>query len=113
MVICVLDATGRTGREATRTALAAGHSVRALVRTPSKLGELLDRVDAVQGDATDADDVRRAVNRSDAVISALGPDSFREGGLYERALPLVIDAMREHGTLRLVVVSGAGVDAPG
>ena len=113
MVVCVLGASGGTGREATRAALAAGHSVRALVRTPAKLGELLDRVDAVQGDATVAGDVARAVAGSDAVISALGPDSFRAGGLHGRALPLVIDAMREHGARRLVVVSGAGVDAPG
>ncbi|MDP9434917.1 MAG: SDR family oxidoreductase [Actinomycetota bacterium] len=42
----------------------------------------------------------------------MGGRSFREGGPHERALPLVIDAMREHGTRRLVVVSGAGVDAP-
>lgn len=113
MQVCVLGATGGTGREAVRAALDAGHAVRVLVRTPAKLGDLADRVEVVTGDATVADDVRGAVAGCDAVLSALGPDSFRKGGLHERVVPLLLDATRTAGARRLVLVSGAGVDVPG
>ena len=113
MKVCILGATGGTGTAAATAARDAGHVVGVLVRDPNRLGPLSGWVDVVQGDATVADDVRRAVTGHEAVISALGPESFRRGGLNSRALPLVIDAMRAAGTRRLVVVSGAGVDVPG
>ena len=113
MKVCILGATGGTGRAATGAALDAGHTVGVLVRDPTRLGELAERVQVVQGNVTSAESVHRAVTGSNAVISALGPDSFRKGGLNSRAAPLVVEAMRAAGARRLVVVSGAGVDVPG
>jgi nucleoside-diphosphate-sugar epimerase len=55
--IAVLGATGGTGREVVQQALAAGQSVRALVRTPEKLNLKHERLSVVRGDAHNADDV--------------------------------------------------------
>lgn len=107
MEVCIFGATGGTGRAAVTAALAAAHTVSVLVRDPARLGDLAERVSVVDGDVTFAEDVRRAVAGCDAVISALGPDSFRKGGLNSRAVPLVIEAMRATDARRLVVVSGA------
>lgn len=113
MRICVLGATGRTGREVVAQAQAAGHEVTALVRDPAKLAPGLRGVQVVPGDATDPQAVDRAVAGQEGVISALGPRGAREGGLLERAVPAVVAAMQRHGARRYVAVSGAGMVVPG
>jgi hypothetical protein len=52
--LAVFGASGRTGRPLVERALAEGHTVRALVRTPTKVGIQDARLELIQGDATDA-----------------------------------------------------------
>ena len=51
--LVVLGAAGRTGRLLVEHALAAGHSVTALVRSPEKLTLRHPKLRVVVGDATD------------------------------------------------------------
>ena len=53
MKLAVFGGTGRTGRLLVEQALAAGHQVTVLVRTPSKLQIGDERLRTVQGDALD------------------------------------------------------------
>ena len=71
MNITVLGAAGATGTHVLQQALAAGHSVTALVRSPEKLAVTDPKLRVVQGDATDQASVARALEGSDAVISTL------------------------------------------
>src|SRR5260370_11711527 len=72
MNLVVLGATGRTGRLVVEQALAAGHTVTALVRSPEKLPTGSPNLRVVTGHATDPAAVSRALEGADAVISTLG-----------------------------------------
>lgn len=89
-------------------ALEAGHAVRALARDPEKLALRHHSLTIVQGDASDADAVRRLVDGVDCVVSALGPTSGRKD-ICSAATANVLACKPE----RYVVVSGAGLDVPG
>ena len=73
MRLAVFGATGRTGKLLVEQALNAEYDVTAFVR-PRSLGKLTikhERLTVVQGDATDAAAVERAVNGADAVVSVM------------------------------------------
>ena len=110
MRVLILGASGATGREVVRQALAQDLSVTAFVRDPAKLKLAAPSMRVFQGDVGDYAAVARAVEGQDAVISTLG---------VSRPLhtdPVVIDgvrhvlrAMREQGVSRLVYLSFIGV----
>ena len=109
MNILVLGATGPTGREVMRQALAAGHRVTAFVRDPAKLaGESGMRV--VQGDPASSAELDAVLPGHDAVVSALGRRaSFRSERLIIRCMRALAPAMERRGVRRLVLVSAFGV----
>lgn len=117
MRIAVLGATGRTGVPLVRDALARGHDVTALVRTPTKRSLLPDDVEVVEGDATDRAALDRLVAGSDAVVDLVATERGGPSDLRRRVVPGLLDAMRSHGVDRLVFLTGAGVrvaaDEPG
>jgi len=101
MKLLILGATGPTGRELVKQALAAGHEVAALVRGSANIGG----VEVIRGDATDASTVTSAVRGRDAILSALGTGkSFKSRDLMSRVAPNLIAAGK-----RLLFVSAAGV----
>ena len=110
MRLAILGATGRTGRPLVRQALADGHSVVALARTPSALDDLAhpDLV-VLQGDATNPEDVRRVVEGADAVLLTLGHTTTSSHDVLTRAAEHVVAAMEAHGVRRVVTETGAGV----
>ena len=73
--IMILGATGSLGKHVTKQAVAAGHEVAVLVRTPAKLpAELRDRVTVHQADITalPASTLAVCVRSQDALINAAG-----------------------------------------
>jgi uncharacterized protein YbjT (DUF2867 family) len=118
--VLVVGATGGTGRATIDALLERGHYVTAFSRHAESLEIDSDRVRLLNGDATDPDDVDRAVAGHDAVIITLGitenpirvrlfgaagtPNDVRSAGTRN-----VIAAMRKHGVRRLVVQSSYGV----
>jgi putative NADH-flavin reductase len=112
MKLTIFGATGRTGIPLVQQALAAGHSVTALARTPEKLPITHDQLTVVQGDATDPAAVERAVAGAEAVLSALGQTKGAPKDMQTVATRNIVAAMQQHGVRRLVSLTGAGVDAP-
>jgi len=118
--VLVVGATGGTGRATIEALLERGHRVTAFSRHAEALEHDSARVTLLNGDATDAEDVDRAVAGHDAVIITLGitenplrvrlfgaartPNDVRSAGTRN-----VIAAMRRHGVRRLVVQSSYGV----
>jgi putative NADH-flavin reductase len=108
MRVAIFGASGGTGLRLTRASLAAGYDVTILVRNPEKF-PLRDQVIVIQGDARDAEAVRKTVAGADVVLSALGAKSpFQKDDTLERAIPLIVAAMRESGVRRIIALGSSG-----
>lgn len=112
MKLAVFGASGRTGTLLVRQALAGGHEVRALVRTPAKLELNDERLELIQGDALDSAAVERTVEGTDAVVGALGHTKNSPKDLQTVATRHLVAAMKAHGVARVVSLTGAGVRDP-
>lgn len=116
MKVLVIGAAGKTGRLVVDRALAAGHSVKALVHDTAALAEapFSDGVQIVQGDVHDAGTVRQALTGCEAVIDTLGGKKpFLKTDLESSAARVVLAAMQEQGVRRLIVISVLGAGESG
>jgi putative NADH-flavin reductase len=114
MKIAVFGATGQLGQECARQALAAGHEVRVLARTPSKLAEdLRDRVELIEGDALIAADVEKTLVGIDAVMFAIGVDKKSPEKLCTEATRLILNAVPRLGVDRFVWCGGGSTQIGG
>lgn len=113
MRIAVFGATGGTGQELLRQALALGHEVIALARRPEAVATRDERLRVVEGDVLRPADVASAVTGTDAVISALGIGMHRHPTtVYSAGTGNVIDAMKAAGVRRLLCVSTSSLELP-
>ena len=112
MKLAIFGGTGKTGKPLVEQALAQGHEVTALVRTPSKLPIQSDHLTLVQGDATDPNDVERVIIGADAVLSALGHAKGSPDDVQTVATEHIVAAMKRRGVERIVSLTGAGVKDP-
>lgn len=106
MNLVILGATGATGSVLLEQALAAGHRVTALVRSPQKLTTTHPHLRVVTGDVTDAAAVASAVEGTDAVVSTLGAT---KGSLMTDATRAMVAGAKERGVRRVVVLSSFAV----
>lgn len=114
--LAIFGATGGIGLALTRQALTAGRQVRALVRNPAKLHDLvadlgpnaLGRLHVEQGDVTVTADAARTVAGSDAVLVALGAPPFSGSTVRSDGTATVVSAMKTEGARRIVAVSVFG-----
>jgi putative NADH-flavin reductase len=110
MKLAIFGANGPTGRLATARALAVGHAVVAVTRQPRQFPINHSRLIVAGADVRDASAVADAVARTDAVVSALGvPFTRHRVDTYSAGAQNMVDAMRESGDRRLVVVSSTSV----
>ena len=110
MQIAVFGATGGTGQQVVQQALAAEHSVSALVRDPSRLAAQDERLTVVEGDVLDRAKVDETVSGADAVIVSLGNTSNNPDYIVSRGTEVIVDSMTAVGKpMRLIVVSSLGV----
>jgi putative NADH-flavin reductase len=109
MKVTIFAATGGVGRQLLGQAVAAGHAVTAVVRSPEKLSGETVRV--VRADLTAADPaaLESAVGGADAVLSGLGPRSNADAGIAAQGTAAIVAAMQATHVRRIVVVSAAPV----
>ena len=112
MKLTIFGATGGTGKQLVQRALQRGHVVVAYARTPSKLNIQHQNLQIVEGDIRDGEQVARAIEGVDGVISALGPGPNSPDDLMERAAENIVSGMKKHGVERLIWSTGAGVRVP-
>lgn len=116
MLILVTGGTGLVGSHVTRQLLAAGHTVRLLVRDPAKattfyasLGGPLPEL--VRGDITDAATVLEAVAGCDGVVHAAAGTPIRTKSVEEMfavnvdGVKNVVSAALEQGVANIVCIS--------
>lgn len=112
MHLALFGASGRTGRPLAAQALAAGHTVTALVRDAARLPLSDSGLTVVTGDVLVPADVARTLRGADAVLVTLGHAAGSPDDLMARAAQTLIAAMRAAGVARVVTETGAGVADP-
>lgn len=111
MKLAVLGAGGGLGRNVVDAALAAGHSVVALVRDAAK-AKLPAAVTTVLGDATRPEDVVRAMTGADAAMYCVNPPLATWLTTFRPLLESAIAGARTTGT-RLIFPANVWVYGPG
>ncbi|TSI02561.1 NAD(P)-dependent oxidoreductase [Lysinibacillus sp. BW-2-10] len=106
MNILILGATGRVGSQIVTYALQDGHHVTLLVRTPEKIQINHENLTIIQGNVLNKDDLIRAMDGIDIVISALNTDGTTT---LSESMLLIIDTMENKGIKRIVTIGTAGI----
>ncbi len=110
MTVAVLGASGAVGRQLVQQALAGGHTVTAVVRERARLPVEHRGLQVVQADVFDTASITPALRGTAAVLSALGPrQRASDLTVCSRATPSILQAMRDTGVRRIVVISAAPV----
>src|SRR5262245_31289277 len=109
MRIAIFGASGRTGRSLVDQALEQGHEVVAFVRDGSGFDLSGERLDVHEGDARDGEAVAGAIRGSDAVISLLSLGRAEDEPQHSDATRTVVEAARDEGVRRIVVVANKDV----
>lgn len=108
MRVAIFGANGATGGLLTERSLAAGYEVTALLRRPERF-PFRDRVRVVQGSVFEVGDVLKALEGACVVLSALGAHSpLRNENVLPRAVPTIVEAMRQAGPRRVIALGSAG-----
>jgi len=107
MRIVVFGASGGTGRELVKQALALGHEVTVFVRNPAAFTGG-DRLHVVVGDALNEKAVAEGIVGQQAVLSALG-GSLGDNTLLPESIGHILAAMKRHGVRRLIALGASGV----
>ena len=108
--VLVIGASRGIGLETVRTALRAGHSVRALARSATSMPIQNASLDKVSGDALDSETIRNALQDIEAVIQTLRVDIspravFERTTLFSLSTRILVDAMKAAGLKRMIAVS--------
>ena len=107
--IALFGGSGQTGKEFLQLALAQGHTVRALARTPQKIKQQSPELEVVQGDVLHYDDVTKTVAGSEVVVSLFGHVKGSPDWLQTQGTEHIVRAMKEHGVDRIISLSGGGL----
>jgi uncharacterized protein YbjT (DUF2867 family) len=113
MKVLITGGTGFIGPAVANAIVDAGHELRVLERKPGSWREAGIRCqEAVQGDVTDADSLRRAVEGREVVVHLVAirqgkPEQFRE--IMVEGTRNLIAAAKEEGVRRFVLMSALGV----
>lgn len=110
----MFGATGQTGQHFVRLALAAGHTVRAVARTPAKLTVTHDDLEVVQGSIAEPLDLDGLLDGVDAVVAMLGDRRAQETRrINDEFVRQLVPAMRRQVVQRLLYQAGGLSAVPG
>jgi len=107
--LAIFDATGGTGKMLVKQALAEGFDIKVLARDPAKLSTHHERMKIITGDINNTESVSQVVNGVDAVISVLGSRANTKGKPITQGTQNIINAMKNHGVTRIIIVSTPSV----
>ncbi len=118
MTICILGATGRTGKHLLAEALQRGHHVRVIVRNAARITSGHEHLIVIEGDPRDREKLSEAMTGCTAVLSALNVSrkndfpwsSLRSpADLLSSTMAQIISLSAETGVHRIIFTSAWGV----
>ncbi|MGD1054647.1 MAG: SDR family oxidoreductase [Nitrososphaerales archaeon] len=110
--ITVFGATGGTGKQLVKQALAAGYEVVAYARDSSKLNISHEHLTVVPGELSNQTLIENAIRGADAVLSALGPHGRSRNKPITQGMQNIIASMKQQGVHRLIVTSTLSAKDP-
>lgn len=113
MKVLIFGANGKIGRVLTERALQRHHQVTGFVYGQAPNEAPRERLTYIQGDATDAKAVEKAMPGHDAVISVLGHGRKTAVEMQSQAMRVITASMQKHDVTRIVSLTGAGVFTEG
>ncbi len=108
MKLLVFGATGATGIQVVKQALAQGCFVTAFVRDPTKISIESPKLNVVQGDVMDEASVRAVFDGHDTVLCCLGTAPNKVGTVRSDGTANILRAMEQTGTRRIIVQTTLG-----
>jgi putative NADH-flavin reductase len=108
MNLTIVAATGGIGRQLLEQGADAGRDVTVIVRNPNALSRKA-RTFVTDLTSPDSMTLQSAIERADAVLSGLGARSSADAGVAARGTRAIVQAMRDVGVKRIVVVSAAPI----
>ncbi|MFG3056146.1 NAD(P)-dependent oxidoreductase [Kitasatospora sp. NPDC048239] len=112
MKLAVVGAAGRTGRLVVDLALAAGHTVTAVARTPSRLPDFAHGTPlTAQADVQRPGSLHAPLAGQDAVVSTLGTTGRAATTVFSDGARELVAAARAGGVRHVVAMSSAGLDS--
>ncbi len=109
MKIIVFGANGKTGQKVIEQALSNGIEVTAFVRNAEAIKIKSEKLHIVVGQATQYEDVKKAMNGQDAVISCIGGPGTKVSTIITDITKNIVDAMKETGVNRISQIASAGI----
>lgn len=109
--VVLIGATGLVGNAILNELLDRGYQVTAVARDISKVRAESPNLQIVKANVEDEAAIQEICKGKDAVISALNPGGWGNPNIYEdtlRLYPLLLNAVKEAGVKRFLVVGGAG-----
>ncbi|MGO2519150.1 MAG: NAD(P)-dependent oxidoreductase [Microbacterium sp.] len=112
MRLLLAGVTGGTGKELLAQAVAAGHDVTVVVRSPARLpSDLADSVVVVEGDVLERGAWMDAVAGHDVLLSCLGStDRKHPTAVYSDGTMSILHAMGTSPNRRAICLSSGGLD---
>ncbi len=110
--IALFGGTGQTGKEFLDLALENEYSVKALVRTPSKVHLTHPNLLVVKGDVLNEKDVQTVVAGTDVVVSLFGHVKGSPEWLQTNGTKHIVQAMKQEGITKVISLSGGGLPYP-
>ena len=110
MKIALIGASGFVGTALLREMTDRGHEVTAIARHPEKLAVRNPHVHPAAGDVMNTQHLVTLLKGKDAVVSAFNP-GWTNPRIYEDFISgsrAILDAVRESGVKRFIVIGGAG-----
>lgn len=107
--IALFGGSGQTGQEFLDQALKEGYTIKALVRTPSKISQQSPNLEIIQGDVLNYQDVEKTVADTEMVVSLFGHVKGSPEWLQTHGTENIVKAMKKHGVERIISLSGGGL----
>lgn len=105
MKLLILGGTGNLGLHVVESGLSKGHEITVIVRSPDKLSRHAHQLRVIKGNPLDTDELARAAQGQDAVISTMGSRTLKRTTVRTDSARAAVRALERNGPPRLVITS--------
>jgi len=112
MKVVIFGATGRTGKELVSLSLERGYDVIAYARNPNRISIENPCLTRVAGELSNRKPLKKAIEGSDCVLSALGPMGKPGDDELSDGISNILSVMEECGISRFIALSTTSAQDP-